>query len=146
MGGAFTPTTIRGDSPTTAPARRVAREASAWPLARAAARTLGLDEGCYEVLLLEVIRREAPKGHPNEAGLLADFRRDLALLGKLSALPPDETLRESYERYYRRGVQRCAPLIQSGQWWRAFLIERVAFRRIERSYPQILEEGALHRV
>ena len=142
MGGAFTPTTDRGDSPTTAPAGRVAREASACPLARAAARTLGLDE----VLHFEVLRREASKGHPNEAGLLADFGRDLALLGKLSARPPDETLRESYERYYRRGVQRCAPLIQSGQWWRAFLIERVAFRRIERSYPQVIEEGALHRV
>ncbi|MDP9474870.1 MAG: hypothetical protein M3R38_04140 [Actinomycetota bacterium] len=130
----------------TVPAERVGQEASACPLARAAARTLGLDEGCYEVLLSEVLRREAPKGHPNEAGLLADFGRDMALLGKLSALPPDETLRESYERYYRRGVERCVPLTQSGQWWRALLIERVAFRRIERSYPQVLEEGALHRV
>jgi hypothetical protein len=145
VAGAFTPTTRRDDLPTTTPAERAA-QASACPLARAAARTLGLDEGRYEVLLLEVLRREVPKGHPDEAGLVADFGRDLALLGKLSALPPDDLLRESYERYYRRGVERCAPLIQSGQWWRAFLIERVAFRRIERSYPQVLEEGALHRV
>lgn len=132
--------------PTTNPAGQVAQASPACPLARAAARTLGLDEGRYEVLLMEVLRREATKGHPDEAGLLADFGRDLALLGKLSALPPGEPLRESYERYYRRGIERCAPLIQSGRWWRAFLVERAAFRRLERRYPELLEEGAIQRV
>ena len=117
---------------------------AACPLARAAARALNLDEDCYEVLLLEVLRREAPKGHPDGEGMLRDFARDRALLDRISALGP--AAHEVYERYYRRGVKRSAPLIQSGQWWRAFLIERVAFRRIERSYPQVLEEGTLHRV
>ena len=146
MAGTFTPTTMRDGLLPLTSAERVAQASAACPLARAAARTLGLDEGRYEVLLLEVLRREAPKGHPDEAELVADFGRDLALLGRLCALPPDDLLRESYERYYRRGVERCAPLIQSGQWWRAFLTERVAFRHLERRYPEVLEEGAVQRV
>ncbi len=134
----------KGDALTTTPAEGLPLVPADCPLARAAARTLGLDEDCYEVLLLEVLRREAPKGHPDGEGLLRDFARDRALLGRISALGP--AAHGVYERYYRRGVERCAPLIQSGQWWRAFLIERVAFRRIEKRYPESLEEGSTQSV
>ncbi len=143
MRSALTPTT-RGDDLTTAPAEGLALMPAACPLARVAARALGLAEDSYEVLLLEVLRREAPKGHPDEEELLRDFGRDQALLDRISSLGP--AAHGVYERYYRRGVERSAPLIQSGQWWRAFLIERVAFRRIEKRHPQSLEEGSAQRV
>ncbi len=136
--------TARRDDLTTTPVEALPSVSADCPLARAAARALGLDEDCYEVLLLEVLRREAPKRHPDGEGLLRDFARDRALLDRISALGP--AAHEVYERYYRRGVERCAPLIQSGQWWRAFLIERVAFRRIEKRYPESLEEGSTQRV
>ena len=113
MQSALTPTTRRIDLTTTA-AEGPALVPAACPLARAAARALGLDEDSYEVLLLEVLRREAPKGHPDGEDLLRDFDRDQEILARISCLGP--SAHGVYERYYRRGVQRCAPLIQSGQW------------------------------
>lgn len=109
------------------------------PLARAAARALGLDEVPYDVLLLEVLRREAPKGQPDAEAMLSDFQRDLSVLGRLSRM--GAAGRSILEHYYERGVSSCAPLIQSGAWWRAVVLERVTFRRIERLVYETPEEG-----
>ena len=109
------------------------------PLARAAARAVGLDEGSYEVLLLEVLRRECPKGRPDAEAMLSDFRRDLAVLWRLSRMGAEGL--PVLEHYYRRGVEASAPLIQNGAWWRAIVLERVTLRRIEKLVAEKPEEG-----
>jgi hypothetical protein len=116
---------------------RSARRPSSLPgcfITTACVEARGLSEGCYELSLLRMFRREYVEKLPDGQEVLAEYREKAPrIVAAIRALPPVEAL-AVWEDLYERGVRPAVSLITSGAWDAAFAIYRGMCAELEERY------------
>ena len=103
-------------------------------IATACVEARGLSEGCYELSLLRMFRREYVEKLPDGQEVLAEYRQKAPrIVAAINALPAAEAL-PIWEDLYDRGVRPAVAHITNGAWDAAFAIYRGICAELEERY------------